>query len=194
MARKKIEGFTQPMTSMDYFFSDNAESRTAIKAALRTATVETSLRQNDSTTLIFIKSGTGTITVNADEYELRRGTLMAISDYQTYKISPAPGEALEYVECQFEYMLFLYFMANPYFKFRSPGFGSHAVYALLDKTSTDTVERLMSYILISHAKGKYGEREILQTMEIFGFLIKYADTEALISFIPKCSPDCLDET
>lgn len=193
MAKKKIEGFSQPMTSMEYFFSDIAEAREPIKAALRTATVDTSLRQNDSTTLIFIKSGTGTITVNADEYELYRGTLMAMSDYQAYKISPAPGEALEYVECQFDYILFLYFMANPYFKFRSPGFGAHAVYAVLDETSTNTVERLMDYILIGRAKGKYGEREILQTMEIFGFLIKFADTEALISFMPQGSPDCLDE-
>lgn len=182
------------MTSMEYFFSDTAEARDPIKAALRTATVDTSLRQNDSTTLIFIKSGVGKIIVNADEYELHRGILMAMSDYQAYRISPAIGAVLEYVECQFDYLLFLYFMANPYFKFRSPGFGSHAVYAVLDETSTNTVERLMEYILISRAKGKYGEREILQTMEIFGFLIKYANTEALISFIPQGTQECFDET
>ena len=138
MPRKKNRGFTQPMTSMDYFFDDGKEQSSPIKAVPRSATMETALRQNDSTTLIFVKSGRGSISVNADEYELFRGVLMAISDYQTYKIKPLPGETLEYVECQFDYMLYLFFMANPYFHFTSPGLGPCAVYAVVKGRRLET--------------------------------------------------------
>lgn len=177
--KKKIEGFTQPMTSMDYFFSSEADSQPFIKAAPRTAAVETPIRHNESITLIYIKSGRGRISINAGVHELHRGVLMAISDYQPYKITPEGG-VLHYVECQFPYLLFLYFMANPYFRFRSPGFGAQPVYADLDEKNAETVERLMGYILVSHSKGRHGDREILQIMEVFGFLIKFSGVEAAI--------------
>ncbi len=177
MPRKKIKGFSQPMTSMDYFFSDITEQRSPVKAAHRRVTMETALRQNNSTTLILVKSGTGTIYVNSDEYELRRGVLMAISDYQAYKFKPQPGQTLEYVECQFDYMTYLFFMANPYFHFTSPGLGPCAVYAVLEGENLETAKRLSDYLVISHSKGKHGERETLQIMELFGLLIKYSDAE-----------------
>ena len=187
MPRKKNRGFTQPMTSMDYFFDDGKEQSSPIKAVPRSATMETALRQNDSTTLIFVKSGRGSISVNADEYELFRGVLMAISDYQTYKIKPLPGETLEYVECQFDYMLYLFFMANPYFHFTLPGLGPCAVYAVVKGRRLETAERLTEYLVISHARGRRGEREVLQTMELFGFLIKYSESETYYPVPP--APD-----
>ena len=178
MARKKNRGFSQPMTSMSYIFNDDSDStEKPIKAILRHASANTSLRQNDSTTLIFVKSGHATISVNAENYDLHRGVLMAISDYQAYRIIPAPGGTLEYVECQFDYLLYLFFMANPYFNFSSPGLGPCPVYAVVDCNHIETVERLTDYLIISHSKGKHGEREVLQIMELFGFLIKCSDSE-----------------
>lgn len=165
------------MTSMSYIFNDDSAQAKPIKAVPRQASATTSLRQNDSTTLIFVKSGRGTISVNAEDYELYRGVLMAIGDYQAYRIKPNPGETLEYVECQFDYLLYLFFMSNPYFQFTSPGLGPCAVYSVVDDDHTETVERLTNYLIISHDKGKHGESEVLQIMELFGFLIKYSDSE-----------------
>ena len=176
MPKKKNRGFTQPMTSMEYF-NVGREDSVPIKAVQRHCTVKTALRQNELTTMIFIKSGSGTITVNCDEYALRRGVLMAISDYQAYMIAPASGETLEYVECQLDYMLYLYFMANPYFKFTSPGLGPCAVYSVIEGENLRTAERLADYLVMGRQHGSRGEREILQIMELFGMLIKYSDEE-----------------
>lgn len=164
------------MTSMEYF-NVGREDSVPIKAVMRRCTVKTALRQNELTTMIFIKSGSGTITVNSDEYALRRGVLMAISDYQAYTIAPASGETLEYVECQLDYMLYLYFMANPYFKFTSPGLGPCAVYSVIEGENLRTAERLADYLVMGRQQGSRGEREILQIMELFGMLIKYSDAE-----------------
>lgn len=177
MARKKSTGFTQPMTSMSYIFNDNSDRPIPIKAVSRQTSSNTSLRQNDSTTLIYVKSGQGTIFVNNEDYDLRRGVLMAIGDYQAYRIKPVQGEPLEYVECQFDYLLYLFFMANPYFQFTSPGLGPCAVYSIVDDDRLETVDRLTNCLIISHEKGRHGEREVLQIMELFGFLIKYSDVE-----------------
>lgn len=178
MPRKKNRGFTQPMTSMSYFFNDDSDqTEKPIKAVSRRTAANTSLRQNDNTTLLFIKQGHGTISVNAVDYDLRRGVLMAISDYQSYRIKPEPGETLEYVECQFDYLLYLFFMANPYFNFTSPGLGPCAVYAVIEEDHIETATRLTDYLILSHTKGRHGEREVLQIMELFGFLIKYSDSE-----------------
>ena len=68
-------------------------------------------------------------------------------------------------------------MANPYFNFSSPGLGPCPVYAVVDSKHIETVERLTDYLIISHSKGKHGEREVLQIMELFGFLIKCSDSE-----------------
>ena len=38
----------------------------------------------------------------------------------------------------------------------------------------------MGYILVSHSKGRHGDREILQIMEVFGFLINFSGVEAAI--------------
>lgn len=176
MPRKKSRGFTQPMTSMEYF-NVGTEDSVPIKAISRRCTVKTALRQNELTTLIFIKNGSGSILVNAEEYELHRGVLMAISDYQSYKIKPTNGETLEYVECQLDYMLYLYFMANPYFKFTSPGLGPCAVYSVVEGENLKTAERLTDYLVTSRSKSNHGEREVLQIMELFGMLIKYSDAE-----------------
>lgn len=187
MTRKKSLGFTQPMTSMSYIFNDDSDRSRPIKAVPRQASANTSLRQNDSTTLIYVKSGHATICVNNEDYDLHRGVLMAIGDYQAYRIKPVQGETLEYVECQFDYLLYLFFMANPYFQFTSPGLGPCAVYSVVDDDHLETVDRLTSYLMISHEKGKHGEREVLQIMELFGFLIKYSDSENSYP-IPRVEP------
>lgn len=171
--KKNSEGFAQPMTSMDYFFSDGIESRKII-AAERCAAAATQMRQNDAVTLIFIKSGVGTIEVNGDTLELKRGVLMALSDYHTYKLLPSTESVIHYVECQFDYMIFLYFVSSPYFKFRVPGFGARPVYAVTDEYGAETAERLCDHLISSLSRSKKAEREILQVMELFGMTIKSA--------------------
>ena len=42
-----------------------------------------------------------------------------------------------------------------------------AVYAVAKGRRLETAQRMTEYLVISHARGRRGEREVLQTMELF---------------------------
>ncbi len=176
MTKEKKLGFSQPMTSMDYFFSDGISHR-RILAALRNAKQKTPLRQNDTETLLFVKSGNGVLESGARSYSLCRGALLAISDYQSYRIKPDVGSVLVYAEVQFDYMMYLFFMANPYFNFTSPGLGPYPVYCITEGSAAETADFLTDSLIERCSRGILAEREVLQTMELFGILIEASDAE-----------------
>lgn len=174
---KKNAGFSQPMTSMDYFFYDNSPQR-RILAALRSANKKTPLRQNKTETLLFVKSGNGILESCGRSYRLCRGALLAISDYQSYQLDPISGSVLVYAEIQFDYMMYLFFMANPYFRFTSPGLGPYPVYCVTEGAAVDTAEYLSDFLIARCQSGTLAERDVLQTMELFGILIETSEAEA----------------
>lgn len=184
--RRKNNGFSQPMISFEYFF-DN-EQVLKIRTVQRRASAPTSLRHNECITLLFIKQGYGEIAVNTHRLPVERGTLMALSDYQHYQIFPAGHTSMDYVECQFEYLLYLFFMSSPYCQFSVPGFGSIPVVASVSGELLSTTERLMDLLVKSHQRERSGQREVLQVMELMGVLIKASNAEEDYPNPPPESP------
>ena len=173
--RRKNNGFSQPMISFEYFFDDDRALK--IRTVQRRTSSPTNLRHNEGITLLFVRQGRGEIAVNTHRLPVERGTLMALSDYQHYQLIPARHSSIEYVECQFEYLLYLFFMSSPYCQFSVPGFGSIPVVATVSGELLATTERLMELLVKSHQRERSGQREVLQVMELMGVLIKASNAE-----------------
>ncbi len=175
--RRKNNGFSQPMISFEYFFTDT--SALQIRTVLRTAARTTNLRHCDGLALIFVRRGRGELIVNTRRFPIERGSLFMLSDYQFYQLSPARRSELEYVECQFSYRLYLFFVSSPYFRFTVPGFGPDPVIAKLEGKYLETAERLMNLQLKSQERERSGQREVLQVMELMGILVRSSRAESV---------------
>lgn len=171
----KKSGFSQPMTSLDYY-SEKYMAR-PIRSAIRSISKKTALIKNDSLTLLYVTGGSGIVVINNRKHKLLPGVMIILTDYMAFTIIPDPKTKLEYFECRFDYMLFLFFMSSPYIDFSVPGMGSEPVYALIDNNYSETCEILIYDLLESHKKGGRFERDVLQLMQLMGILIRVSEAE-----------------
>lgn len=62
----------------------------------------------DESIVLFVTSGTGSITINGVAFPLRRGCLLWLQSYHTYTIEPEFGETLQFFACIYDYPLSSY--------------------------------------------------------------------------------------
>jgi hypothetical protein len=173
----KKTGFSQPMTSLDYY-SENYMT-TPIRSAIKSISKKTALRKNDSLTILYVTGGSGTAVINNKKHKLLPGVMIMLADYMAFMIIPDSETKLEYFECMFDYMLYLFFMSSSYIDFSVPGMGSEPVYALIGDSYSETCERIVYALLESHKKGGRFERDVLQLMQLMGILIRASEAEKL---------------
>lgn len=174
---EKRFGFSQPMTSLDYY-SENHMSL-PIQSALKNISKKTALKKNNSLTILYVTEGSGIIAINSKKYALMPGVMIMLADYMAFMIVPDLHSKLEYFECMFNYMVFLFFMSSPYINFCIPGMGSEPVYALIGENYSKTCERLVHDLIKSHKKGGRFERDVLQLMQLVGILTIASGAEKL---------------
>lgn len=174
---EKKFGFSQPMTSLDYY-SENYMSL-LIQSALKNISKKTALKKNDSLTILYVTEGSGVIAINGKKHALMPGVMIMLADYMAFMIIPDPNAKLEYFECMFDYMVFLFFMSSPYINFHVPGMGSEPVYAIIGDNYSETCDRLVHDLIKSHKKGGRFERDVLQLMQLMGILTRASEAEKL---------------
>lgn len=101
----------------DEYFEKNVLPKD-IKGYQRIITRITPYNHSHDTHYVYVRSGTGILTVNGLDYKLTPGTLTCLSPFNRYRYAPDPGQKLDIVECRFNSGVYVYLISNPYYKIK----------------------------------------------------------------------------
>lgn len=172
---KKIK-YSSPYLAKDYFSKDILP--TAVYAGRKTVRQSIPYRQHDDIEIMLVRSGSGTVTVNAHTYPISRGSLVCCNPTQFHKLEPDKSSRLEITECHINSGVYFYLSACPYYRSDSPDVPTPPVYAQLNEAHTLQVTRLLDELGTSCEKTPIGENQpaFFLLMKLFGILEKYAAT------------------
>lgn len=101
----------------DEYFEKNVLPRD-VKGYQRIITRTTPYNHSHDTHYVFVRSGTGILTMNGLDYRLLPNTLTCLSPFNRYRYTPDPGQKLDIVECRFNSGAYVYLISNPYYKIK----------------------------------------------------------------------------
>lgn len=170
----KKSKYSSPYLAKDYFSKDILP--TAVFAGRKTIRQNIPFRQHEDMELMLVRSGSGTVTVNARSYPVSRGSLLCCSPTQFHKLELDKGSRLEITECHINSGVYFYLSACPYYRADSADVPTPPVYAQLDEQRTLQVTQLLDELAASCEKTPIVENQpaFFLLMKLFGILEKYA--------------------
>lgn len=170
----KKSKYSSPYLAKDYFSKDILPS--TVYAGRKTVRQSIPYRQHDDMEFILVRSGSGTITVNARSYPVSRGSLFCFSPGQFHKLELDKGSRLEITECHLNSGVYFYVSACPYYRTENADIPTPPVYAQLDEPLAQQVTRLLDELTVSCEKTPINENQpaFFLLMKLFGILEKYA--------------------
>ena len=170
----KKHKYSSPYLAKDYFSKDILP--TSVYAGRKTIRQSIPYRQHDDMEIMLVRSGSGTVNVNAQSYSISRGSLLCYSPTQFHKLEPDKGSRLEITECHINAGVYFYLSACPYYHSDTADVPTPPVYAQLDEERTRQVTQLLDELAASCEKTPIGENQpaFFLLMKLFGILEKYA--------------------
>ena len=167
-------------TNAPLFPGSNYYSKTQfafpIKAVRMNIMATTALRHNDGITLLYFKSGTGTLIVNTKEYEIEKGFLVCLGAYHYFQISPSQKN-IEVMQCRLSYDTFLYMAGNPYYHFYELTVNDDPLASRLTGKDLIRTEELLDQLVEVTNKNSqsFNQQSFLLCMRLMGILQKTHD-------------------
>ena len=174
----KKSKYSSPYYAKEYFSKDILPSE--IYAGQKIIRQSVPYRRHDEIEFMLVRSGTGTVTVNARNYPISRGSLLCFSPSHFHKIDPNKGSRLEIGECHINPGVYLYITACPYYSPAAEHLPTPPVLAKLDEEQTRRAEQLLDELatVIDRAPVTENQPAFFLLMKLFGMLERYAVEEA----------------
>lgn len=178
----KKSKYSSPYYAREYFSKDILPSD--VYAGQKIIRQSVPYRRHEEIRFMLVRSGTGTVTVNAHSFPVSRGSLMCFSPSHFYKIDPHKGSRLEIVECHMNPGVYLFITACPYYRPSADRLPTPPVRAYLDEAKTCRAEQLLDELvtIIDRAPITDNQPVFFLLMKLFGLLEKHAIP------LPECSP------
>lgn len=172
----KKHKYSSPYLAKDYFSKDILPS--TVLAGRKTIRQSIPYRQHDEMEFMLVRSGTGTVTVNAHSYPVSRGSLFCFSPGQFHKLELDKGNRLEVTECHINSGMYFYISACPYYHTDMPDIPTPPIYAHLQEEGTIQVTKLIDELAAECEKTPIQENQsaFFRLMKLFGILEKHAVT------------------
>ena len=170
----KKSKYSSPYYAKEYFSKDILPSE--VYAGQKIIRQSIPYRRHDEVEFMLVRSGTGTVTVNARSFPVSRGSLLCFSPSHFHKIDPHKGSPLEIGECHMNPGVYLYTTACPYYNLSADRLPTPPVLAQLDETETRRTEHLLDELamIIDRAPVTENQPAFFLLMKLFGLLEKHA--------------------
>lgn len=169
----KKSKYSSPYYAKEYFSKDILPSE--IYAGQKIIRQPVPYRRHDEIQFMLVRSGSGTVTVNAHSFPVSRGTLLCFSPSHFHKIDPQKGSRLEMAECHMNPGVYLYITACPYYRSDPNKLPIPPVLAQLGEEETRRTEQLMEDLtsVINKAPITENQPAFFLLMKLFGLLEAY---------------------
>lgn len=169
----KKSKYSSPYYAKEYFSKDILPSE--IYAGQKIIRQPVPYRRHDEIQFMLVRSGSGTVTVNAHSFPVSRGTLLCFSPSHFHKIAPHKGSRLEMAECHMNSGVYLYITACPYYHTDPDKLPIPPVLAQLGEEETRRTEQLMEDLasVINKAPITENQPAFFLLMKLFGLLEVY---------------------
>ncbi len=170
----KKSKYSSPYYAREYFSKDILPSE--IYAGQKIIRQPIPYRRHDEIEFMLVRSGEGTVTVNAHSFPVSRGSLLCFSPSHFHKIEPQKGSRLEIGECHMNAGVYLLITACPYFHPSADCLPTPPVLAQLSEKETVRTEQLLEELAMVIDKAPVTENQpaFFLLMKLFGLLEKYA--------------------
>lgn len=170
----KKRRYSSPYLSRDYFSKDILPH--TVYAGRKIIRQNIPYRQHDEIEFLLVRSGEGTVTVNAQSYPVSRGSLFCFSPSHFHKLDLGRGDRLEISECHVNAGLYFFITACPYYRADTADLPAPPLYAQLDETRTQQVTQLLDQLAAESERGPVAESQpaFFLLIKLFGILEKYA--------------------
>ena len=170
----KKSKYSSPYYAKDYFSKDILPSEIYVGQKIIRQAIP--YRRHDEIEFMLVRSGTGTVTVNAHSFPVSRGSLLCFSPSHYHKTDPAKGSRLEVGECQMNAGVYLFLTACPYYHPSANQLPVPPVLARLDEANTRRTEQLLDELagVIDKAPITENQSAFFLLMKLFGLLERYA--------------------
>ena len=164
-------GSHSPFGEAHTYFVENVLPNN-IQAHKRSIHNPTSMIHNKDQTFLFIKKGTGTLTVNGIDYTIKPGTLVSLGPFHIYCYTPDEGQTLEIIESRMNSGTYMYLVSNPYFKMQTFDVPSEPPVVYLQGLLKDIAYSAMEGILVEHGKDTWDGDQLCfcYMTELFGIV------------------------
>ena len=171
----KKSKYSSPYLAKDYFSKDILP--TAVFTGRKTIRQNIPYRQHEDMEFMLVRSGSGTVTVNARSYPVSRGSLFCFSPGQFHKLELDKGSRMEVTECHMNSGVYFYLSACPYYCAKGADVPMPPVHAQLNEALTQQVTRLLDELTTSCEKTPINENQpaFFLLMKLFGVLEKYTE-------------------
>ena len=170
----KKNKYSSPYYARDYFSKDILP--TEVLAGQKTIRQTVPFRRHDDLELMLVRSGEGTVTINAHSFPVSRGSLLCFNPSHFHKLEPGKGGKLEISECHINPGIYFYITACPYYKTDVEHLPSPPTLAKLDEIQTENTEDILERLanICSHGPAEENQPLFFLLLKLFGILEKYA--------------------
>ena len=170
----KKNKYSSPYYARDYFSKDILP--TEIYAGQKSIRQSIPYRRHEELELMLVRSGEGTVTVNAHSFPVSRGSLLCFNPSHFHKLEPGKGGKLEISECHINPGIYFYITACPYYKADTAKLPAPPVLAQLDEALTENADRILEQLANIYTHGPVEENQpiFFLLLKLFGILEKYA--------------------
>ena len=170
----KKSKYSSPYYAKDYFSKEILPSE--VYAGQKIIRQPIPYRRHEEIEFMLVRSGEGTVTVNAHSFPVSRGSLLCFSPSHFHKIDPKKGGRMEIGECHMNPGVYLYITACPYYHPAADQLPTPPIAAQLNEEETRRTERLLEELSIVIDKAPITENQpaFFLLMKLFGLLEKYA--------------------
>ena len=170
----KKSKYSSPYYAKEYFSKDILPSD--VYAGQKIIRQPIPYRRHEEIEFMLVRSGEGTVTVNAHSFPVSRGSLLCFSPSHFHKIDPAKGSRLEIAECHMNPGVYLFITACPYYHPSAHRLPTPPVLARLTEEETRRTEQLLEELAVIIDKAPITENQpaFFLLMKLFGLLETYA--------------------
>lgn len=178
----KKSKYSSPYYAKEYFTKDILPSE--IYAGQKIIRQSVPYRRHEEIEFMLVRSGSGTVTVNAHSFPVSRGSLLCFSPSHFHKLDLIKGSRLEIGECHMNPGVYLYITACPYYHPSANHLPTPPVLAHLDEAETRRTEQLLDELttVIDRAPVTENQPAFFLLLKLFGLLEKNAVP------MQKCAP------
>lgn len=172
----KKSKYSSPYYAKEYFSKDILPSE--VYAGQKIIRQPIPYRRHEEVEFMLVRSGSGTVTVNANVFPVSRGSLLCFSPSHFHKIEPHKNTPLEIGECHMNPGVYLYITACPYYHSADSRPPMPPVLAQLDEAETRRTEQLLDELTMVIDRTPITENQpaFFLLMKLFGLLEKNAVT------------------
>lgn len=172
MAAKNETGQETPVSfgPTDYFIKSILPL--TVKGARKVVTKATPRIQNENELVLLVRSGTGRMIINNEDFELKRGVFMCLGPFHNYALKPDPGSSLELLEGATSCSAYMYILSCPYLKVKEMTVPAPPAVTLLTEEETVDAEQTLQLLCGSTDSDYFCDKlKFLYMMKLIGILI-----------------------